>query len=173
LRLFAKTASANMRTDDVIGRLGGEEFAAVVPGDGDVASGIAERVRMAFETAGVDVSGCPLKATVSIGAAWTAEAVRIDELLAAADAALYRAKEAGRNRLELATEPLRGIEPDRALATAPARAPRPPVAMATRRIVIEARRLQRAVVAAVGMPGRHPQLRPARLPASRHPANMP
>jgi diguanylate cyclase (GGDEF)-like protein len=106
LRLFARTASASMRADDIIGRLGGEEFAAVVPGGSEVAAGIAERVRLAFATAGVEVSGHRLNATVSIGAAWTTNAVPADLMLAEADAALYRAKAAGRNRLELVTQPV-------------------------------------------------------------------
>jgi diguanylate cyclase (GGDEF)-like protein len=118
LRLFAGTACATMRIDDVIGRLGGEEFAAIVPGDGDVAAGIAERVRMAFEAAGMEVSGRPLNATVSVGAAWTAQDIPVELLLAEADGALYRAKEAGRNRLELAAEPVRAPESERDLAAA-------------------------------------------------------
>ena len=108
LRLFARTASACMRTNDAIGRLGGEEFAAVVPGTDDVAAGIAERIRTAFEAAGVVISGHRMHATVSIGAAWTSENVSADRVLAEADNALYRAKESGRNRLELVREPVRG-----------------------------------------------------------------
>jgi len=104
LRIFAQTAAANMRGTDVIGRLGGEEFAAVVPGDGDVAVGIAERVRSAFEQAATKVCGRSINATVSIGAAWAAEDVSVDLVLADADAALYRAKAAGRNRVVLAEQ---------------------------------------------------------------------
>ena len=106
LRAFAKTASANMRVDDIIGRLGGEEFAAVVPGDGAIAVSIAERVRAAFEQAATEVAGRPTNATVSIGAAWTIENVSADLVLADADAALYRAKAAGRNRVMLAEQPV-------------------------------------------------------------------
>jgi diguanylate cyclase (GGDEF)-like protein len=116
LELFARIASANMRMHDVIGRLGGEEFAAVVPGDADVAVGIAERVREAFQAAGVDIAGCRLNATVSIGAAWTVEDVPAALVLAQADAALYRAKALGRNRLELAVAPVCPPEPGRDLA---------------------------------------------------------
>jgi diguanylate cyclase (GGDEF)-like protein len=118
LRLFAKTASACMRADDAIGRLGGEEFAAAVPGNDTVASGIAERIRTAFETAGVVIDGHTMNATVSIGAAWTVEDVKVDNVLAAADAALYRAKETGRNRLVLAEEPVRGAAPSNETAAA-------------------------------------------------------
>jgi diguanylate cyclase (GGDEF)-like protein len=116
LRLFAKTASESMRVDDIIGRLGGEEFAAVVPGDDDVAVGIAERIRAAFEAVGTEVCGHPVKATVSIGAAWTNDKVSVEKILAAADVALYRAKETGRNRLVLADDRVRGAAPDNAPA---------------------------------------------------------
>jgi diguanylate cyclase (GGDEF)-like protein len=117
LKLFARTASANMRIDDAIGRLGGEEFAAVVPGDAGVAAGIAERIRIAFETVGVRINEHELYATVSIGAAWTAENIVVDKVLHAADMALYRAKEGGRNRLVLAEQPVSGLAPGAAPAS--------------------------------------------------------
>lgn len=102
LRLFAATASANMRATDVVGRLGGEEFVAILPGSAADAAGVAERVRAAFEVAGVEIAGSPVGSTVSIG---VAEAVpplaEFGELLGRADAALYRAKHGGRNRVTL------------------------------------------------------------------------
>jgi diguanylate cyclase (GGDEF)-like protein len=122
LKLFAQTAIASMRVNDAIGRLGGEEFAAVVPGDDAVAARIAERIRAAFEAAGHVVDGRQLDVTVSIGAAWTSEAVRVDQVLTAADAALYRAKETGRNRMVLADEqihepkPVEPVEPEETVA---------------------------------------------------------
>jgi diguanylate cyclase (GGDEF)-like protein len=108
LKLFARTAAANMRAEDAIGRLGGEEFAAVVPGSDMVAAGIAERIRLAFAAAGVRIEGHELYATVSIGAAYTHDDVPVGTVLKAADAALYCAKEAGRNRLVLADAPVCG-----------------------------------------------------------------
>jgi two-component system, cell cycle response regulator len=66
---------------------------------------VAERVRRAFESAGVAVAGCDLNATVSIGVASGQPGTDIVALLAAADAALYRAKANGRNRVELAQDP--------------------------------------------------------------------
>ena len=66
---------------------------------------VGERIRRAFEAAGVTVAGCDLHATVSIGAACGQPGTDIVALLAAADAALYRAKANGRNRVELAQEP--------------------------------------------------------------------
>lgn len=100
LRTFAATASSSMRGDDIIGRLGGEEFAAILPGNGDTAFMVAERVRLAFEAAGVTISGHDMNATVSIGAAESpAETANITALLTRADQALYQAKAAGRNRV--------------------------------------------------------------------------
>ena len=62
---------------------------------------IAERIRSGLEIAGKEVSGHAVGATVSIGAATTYELVtNIDALIARADAALYRAKGDGRNRLQ-------------------------------------------------------------------------
>jgi diguanylate cyclase (GGDEF)-like protein len=100
LRLFATTASTNMRASDIIGRFGGEEFVAILPGTLADATIVAERVRKAFELAGVTVAGTPLGATVSVGAASGNADMPVAALLAAADAALYRAKGNGRNRVE-------------------------------------------------------------------------
>jgi len=188
LRLFAKIASANMRVDDVIGRLGGEEFAAAVTAEGDVAAGIAERVRSAFETTGAEVSGHAMNATVSIGAAWTYDDVFVDAVLAEADLALYRAKQAGRNRLVLAERPVRAPDSGRDLAPATAgdrddrwtwRHPGLEIGP-VRRWIFEGRRLLRAAVSLAGMLDRNEQglvigreLRPAEFRTSRHPIKVP
>jgi diguanylate cyclase (GGDEF)-like protein len=100
LHLFAATAAVSMRASDIVGRFGGEEFVALLPGNIADAKVVAERVRKAFETAAVTVAGCDLNATVSIGAAAGEPGTDIVALLAAADAALYRAKANGRNRVE-------------------------------------------------------------------------
>ncbi len=105
LGVFAQVVRKSTRATDIIGRLGGEEFAAVVAEPADIASMIAERIRSGLEIAGKDVSGHAVGATVSIGAATTYELVtNIDALIARADAALYRAKGEGRNRLQIAAE---------------------------------------------------------------------
>jgi len=103
LKVFAATASASMRATDVIGRLGGEEFAAIIPGTAAEAGLVAERVRAAFQAAGVVISGHEMGATVSTGVATAIAPALIDPLLARADAALYRAKHNGRNRVEFDT----------------------------------------------------------------------
>jgi diguanylate cyclase (GGDEF)-like protein len=104
LRLFASVASANMRATDLLGRLGGEEFVALLPGSVSDAAIAAERVRAAFEAAGVTIGSQVLGATVSVGIAGCEAGPDIMVLLATADKALYRAKANGRNRVELADE---------------------------------------------------------------------
>ncbi len=105
LRTFARTASATMRATDVLGRIGGEEFVAIIPGSTSDSMMAAERVRAAYEIAGREIAGHAMKSTVSIGTASATGPVNVNELLARADGALYRAKENGRNRVEPA-EPL-------------------------------------------------------------------
>jgi diguanylate cyclase (GGDEF)-like protein len=104
LQLFAKTARDTMRANDIIGRLGGEEFIAVLPGTLAEAAIAAERVRAAFAAASLERNGLRIAATVSIGIACASPTTAIDQIIARADAALYRAKTGGRNRVEAATE---------------------------------------------------------------------
>jgi diguanylate cyclase (GGDEF)-like protein len=99
LKVFAATASTNMRLHDVVGRLGGEEFAAILPGGLDTAQMVAERVRAAFETRGVEIDGHIMNATVSIGISESlADVAQVSTMLTRADRALYAAKANGRNR---------------------------------------------------------------------------
>jgi diguanylate cyclase (GGDEF)-like protein len=100
LKVFARTAASNMRSADVLGRLGGEEFSAILPGDVDMAFNVAERVRAAFDIAGEEIANITMRATVSIGAAATpAKYAHLEALIARADSALYKAKTGGRNRV--------------------------------------------------------------------------
>jgi diguanylate cyclase (GGDEF)-like protein len=112
LRLFAEVASAKLGPNDLIGRLGGEEFAVLLYDSGrEKALAIAERIRLSFENAAAEVDGRPVRGTVSVGIV-TAEPGFIDvpALLVQADEALYCAKERGRNRVEVAQPQL---APDR------------------------------------------------------------
>jgi diguanylate cyclase (GGDEF)-like protein len=123
LRLFGRVVRASTRMDDIIGRFGGEEFIAIVPGGLESANKIAERVRASFENAGATVAAHAIGATVSIGAAISYDPVKsIDALIARADAALYRAKHEGRNRLHIAEEEMAA---ERARLLAGARRPHP------------------------------------------------
>lgn len=100
LKVFARTAAGNMRAADILGRLGGEEFSAILPGDVDMAFGVAERVRAAFDIAGEEIANITMRATVSIGAAAApAKYAHLEALIARADTALYKAKTGGRNRV--------------------------------------------------------------------------
>jgi diguanylate cyclase (GGDEF)-like protein len=100
LRVFAATIRTTLREGDIVGRIGGEEFAALLPSAVADATLAAERVRAAFENAGVEIGGHRMGATVSVGAADTEIAgCDIEHLLSRADAALYAAKEDGRNRI--------------------------------------------------------------------------
>lgn len=108
LGLFAKVARMTMRADDVVGRIGGEEFVAIISGTLAEACIAAERVRSAFEKAAVAPESPQIPATVSIGVACGLPDVSIDLLIARADAVLYRAKANGRNRVEPDSEMIRG-----------------------------------------------------------------
>jgi diguanylate cyclase (GGDEF)-like protein len=104
LQLFANVARKTMRGGDVIGRIGGEEFVAILSGTLTEAAVAAERVRAAFAAATRDPDGHQIPATVSIGVACGSPNAAIESLIARADAALYRAKANGRDRVELADE---------------------------------------------------------------------
>jgi diguanylate cyclase (GGDEF)-like protein len=105
LEIFTGSARQSIRSSDLIGRLGGEEFAAVLYDTSrDKAVAVAERIRESFAQASQEVDGRPVCATVSVGLVHCQGAVLdVPELLAQADQALYFAKERGRNRVEIAT----------------------------------------------------------------------
>jgi diguanylate cyclase (GGDEF)-like protein len=100
IRLLGSVASRNMRVTDFVARLGGQEFAAMFSGSLDEGIIVAERVRVAFETAARTVSGRYVGATVSVGVAAHPAPTNIDAMLARAGEALHAAKTAGRNRVE-------------------------------------------------------------------------
>ncbi len=104
LKVFADVTVSSLRITDLVGRVGGEEFAALLPCAMDEALLAAERVREAFEASGVAVDGAPLETTVSIGVAGGPPNTELEVLMASADTALYQAKRAGRNRVEAASE---------------------------------------------------------------------
>lgn len=102
LQLFSQTLSDTLDADCIVGRLGGEEFAAVLPGSTLAeATEQAEKVRVAFAEVAADIEGYPVAGTVSVGVASHDDmACDIGALFHRADGALYTAKQAGRNRVQ-------------------------------------------------------------------------
>jgi diguanylate cyclase (GGDEF)-like protein len=105
LKVFAKVLQDSTRASDIVGRLGGEEFVAMIPEAIEDACVVAERLRVNFQEAGVVIDDIAVGATVSSGLATTYRPeATIDSLLLRADEALYRAKNGGRNRFIAADE---------------------------------------------------------------------
>ena len=107
LRAVAEALAASVRREDVLARYGGEEFVVLMRATGrEGARALGDRIRLAVEQTEVPHGGPSLKVTVSVGAStFNAEHIygSIPALVEAADAALYRAKAAGRNRVCHAT----------------------------------------------------------------------
>jgi diguanylate cyclase (GGDEF)-like protein len=105
LRQAAEKMVDSVRPYDAVGRYGGDEFLFVVPGcDRPKAAKLAERICAGFCAEPLETPVGLLEVTISLGAAITDGAPDDDEmaLIRAADVALYRAKRAGRNRVEVA-----------------------------------------------------------------------
>lgn len=102
LKCFVQTVKEVLRESDVIGRIGGEEFAVLLPNttqEGGCA--LASRIIGAVRGKPVAFDGRCIAYTVSIGASYLTNRMSFGELLAESDAALYRAKKGGRDRLEV------------------------------------------------------------------------
>jgi len=110
LEVFTEAARKSMRGSDLVGRLGGEEFAAVLADTSrEKAVAVAERIRETFAQMAQEVDGHPVCSTVSIGLVHClGPSLDVTELLAQADHALYYAKERGRNRVEVASLDMTG-----------------------------------------------------------------
>lgn len=101
---FVAVAQSVLRTEDVIGRIGGEEFAIFLPSTTlREAQDVAERLRRAVESAPVAGSAqAPVGLTVSIGVAHCEQVGDLEQALRQADLAMYEAKRLGRNRVCMA-----------------------------------------------------------------------
>ncbi len=107
LRHFANLLRHELRATDTAGRMGGEEFAVILPGSGlQAAQGFAERICDKLAEHPMSFGRQEVGITVSIGiASITDEDLSADAVLSRADLALYQAKDGGRNRIEFADKP--------------------------------------------------------------------
>lgn len=109
LALVAAAIKKQLRSNDVLSRFGGEEFVALLSGSGESISGeVAERIRGSIAELNIEFNGQAIPVTISIGVATfdsklshkNSVSETAGQLIQAADAALYRAKHNGRNRVE-------------------------------------------------------------------------
>ena len=129
LRTVAASMQGSIRLPDVLGRYGGEEFVLLMPdANTQAAMSVTERIRIAVGLGGVEWNGERLTITLSGGvASFPRDGTNSTALIAAADAALYTAKRAGRNRIMPAAVAPVGAAPTSAApaGAAPADAERP------------------------------------------------
>ncbi len=104
LRTVAGVLARSLRAADHVGRWGGEEFVVILPEtEIDAGALVADRLRAAVDSAQIETAAGTIRVSVSIGIAMATGpgcSGQVEKLLAAADAALYRAKQGGRNRVE-------------------------------------------------------------------------
>ena len=109
LRRIAAELREGVRTEDVVARYGGEEFAVIARGiDPSGARLFAERLRLMVERTHIEWEGARIAVTASIGCAHNHSGAAVassEQLVSAADGALYAAKRAGRNRVQAAVSP--------------------------------------------------------------------
>jgi diguanylate cyclase (GGDEF)-like protein len=114
LSAFAQTLTGSIRRADLAARYGGEEFIVVMSNTSAVdARRVAEKIRAAAEAMAVPVDGGRSSASLTVsvgGAAYPEDTITAAELLATADAALYDAKNGGRNRVCMAGERVAAME---------------------------------------------------------------
>ncbi len=123
LKIFGKTVLKHIKTRSIVGRLGGEEFAAILPGaDATAAVEAAEAVRRAFSRAAAFVNGLAVGGTVSVGVASDVEVdTDLSGLFRRADAALYVAKRGGRDQVALLESDDDNVLPGSTVRTSPTR----------------------------------------------------
>jgi diguanylate cyclase (GGDEF)-like protein len=110
IRAIADLIRAHRRVGDIAARLGGEEFVLLLPETTlQDALAIAERIRADTEARVVEHEGCRIGFTTSVGVADLAPGETLDDWIARADAALYRAKQSGRNRVIAAGQEAKSV----------------------------------------------------------------
>lgn len=114
LRLIAGAIKQSLRTNDLVGRVGGEEFAVFLPqADAEQARAVGERIRAGVAALSFRPGGRPCPLSVSVGGVGFTSPITFNELFMAADAKLYEAKHHGRNRVEFGLPSL--VSPNRGL----------------------------------------------------------
>ena len=100
----ADVLQKEVREYDLVGRLGGEEYAVVLPNtDAKQAGLVAERMRLSIETTAIEGEQINIKVTCSFGVAEVCPNHNdVDDVFLSADKALYKAKQNGRNKVEVA-----------------------------------------------------------------------
>jgi diguanylate cyclase (GGDEF)-like protein len=112
IKALAETATKGLRPTDILARYGGEEFVITLPDtDAAVANRVAERLRAALESLTIPVDGAEVRFTVSVGVATFSTGISITTAMEHADHALYRAKQNGRNRVEVAEPVAEAAQP--------------------------------------------------------------
>ena len=110
LRAVAAALRDGGRDGDALARFGGEEFVVMLVGaDANAGLAVAQRLRQGVEALAIDVTGRTVQVTASFGVAQQAPGERWAAALERADAAMYQAKQAGRNRVVLAGDPARDV----------------------------------------------------------------
>jgi diguanylate cyclase (GGDEF)-like protein len=107
LRQITQLCQENVREVDILARYGGDEFIILLPETNlEEAADIAERLRCNMEASQIEIDSIPISTTLSIGVAGTADRhTEFNELLKWADIALYKAKQAGKNRVHIRNFP--------------------------------------------------------------------
>lgn len=113
LKVVAELFQAQLRSRDILCRLGGEEFALVLPNTSlSCAAGLAKRLHQALRSHTMEYAGQPFLVTASLGVtATTCAEANLNDMLKAADKAMYRAKAQGRD--QVCSEPLSSVSEPR------------------------------------------------------------